>query len=74
MDQKILQHVSNQVYRQFPEMKGIKPKSRQRSTPQPSYLLTYQTEARLANGKRMPRWVRVVVNSKGEIIKITTSH
>jgi len=83
MDPKILKTVVAQVQRRFPEFAGSKPKVRQQNTPQaksasasPTYLLTFQSTARVAGGdsnRTMQRWVRVVVSEKGKIIKITTS-
>jgi hypothetical protein len=83
MDPKILKTVVAQVQRRFPEFAGSQPKVRQQNAPQaksasaaPTYLLTFQSSAKVAgsDGSRtMPRWVRVVVSEKGKIIKITTS-
>jgi hypothetical protein len=82
MDPKTLQKISNQVYRQFPEVAGVQPKVRQRpSAGKPAstngssetYLLTFQGKASLGSGKSMPRLVRVVATSQGKIIKISTS-
>lgn len=86
MDPKIVKSVTNKVYRQFPEMAGVQPKIRNQVTSAmkskpagpgypATYLLTYQTKVQIPGANRMlPRWVRVVVNSQGKIIKITTSH
>ena len=83
MDPKVLKSVVAQVQRRFPEFAGSQPKVRQQSAPQaksasaaPTYLLTFQSTAKVASsngGKTIPRWVRVVVSEKGKIIKITTS-
>ncbi len=78
MDSKTLKHVSSLVYRQFPEMNGVQPKLRLQKAPEnikssPTYLLTFQTKVALQNGKSMPRYVRVVLNPQGDILKITTS-
>lgn len=77
MDAKTLQKISAQVYRQFPEMKGIKPKTRQQIGDKAkaiTYALTYQTKVETSDGKMMPRTVRVVATEAGSIMKITTSH
>ena len=78
MDPKILKSVSAQIYRQFPEMAGVQPKARLQaasaSRPESqTYLITFNTQVRLGTGQSMPRWVRVVVNEKGKVLKITTS-
>jgi len=82
MDPKIVQKISTQVYRQFPEIAGVRPKVR----PRPStgknasqngggetYLLTFQGTANVSPGKSLPRMVRVVANIEGKILKISTS-
>ena len=80
IDTRVVDTVSSKIYQQFPEMSGISPSVRQQTSPKASqgtsadtYLLTFQTNASLAGGKSMPRWVRVTVNSSGKILKISTS-
>ena len=71
-----VQSISKQVYRRFPEFKGIKPKVRSQSTPktdQKTYLLTYATRARIDEERFLDRWIRVVVDESGKIIKLSTS-
>lgn len=85
LDSKIIKNVSDRVYQRFPEVSGTKPsikKQNERKKPNRSdssvkdvnsYLLTYKGSVLLGNGKKMNRWVRVVVDNKGKILKITTS-
>ncbi len=78
MDPKILKNVSAQIYRQFPEMAGVQPKARLQAgaaakSRGQTYLITFNTQVRLEGGKSLPRWVRVVVDDKGKVLKITTS-
>jgi hypothetical protein len=82
MDPKTIQKISTQVYRQFPEVSGVKPKVRPRPASGKSssqngssetYLLTFQGMASLGSGKSMPRLVRVVATPQGKILKISTS-
>lgn len=73
MEAKYVKSISTQVYRKFPEMKGVKPKVRAQTAGGSKYLLTFQTIVVLAMGKSMTRWVRVVASDQGEILKITTS-
>ena len=80
MDQKLVTNVSKQVYRRFPEVDGKKPKVRRQATPKgkdldsnATYLLTYRSKAQVQGGKTIQRYIRVVVNDRGKIIKITTS-
>jgi hypothetical protein len=84
MEPKILKSITEQIHRRFPEVSGVKPKvTRQGSGSQtplaktvPTYLLTFHSSSRTsasAEGKTISRWVRVVVNENGKIMKITTS-
>lgn len=77
----LIDHISQDIYRQFPEMKGVDPKVRSQSdsknksdhSQSPSYLLTFQTHTSLSNGMKIARLVRVTVDQNGKIIKISTS-
>lgn len=75
MEARLVKSISSHVYRQFPEVKGIKPKVRLQSGSGDSskYLLTFQGEVLTSTGKAMPRLVRVVASGGGDILKITTS-
>jgi hypothetical protein len=82
MDPKTIQKISSQVYQQFPEIAGVRPKVRQRPSAgknasknggSETYLLTFQGKADIGPGKSLPRLVRVVANIQGKIIKISTS-
>ena len=85
LDPKILSTITKQVQRQFPEISGVKPNVRIQHPPQAKnklatteyvsslYLVTFRGNVVLAEGKSIPRFVRVVVNADGKIIKITTS-
>lgn len=79
--------ISIQVYSKFPELEGIIPKVKTQSiqgadpTGQSQskglfdgqYLLTYMRKTSIAGGNTMMRVVRAVSDSKGKILKITTS-
>jgi hypothetical protein len=82
MDPETVEKIARKIYRQFPEVAGIKPKVRKQPLPKgqrrPSflpvtYLITFGSTAKTANGRNIPRWVRVVATINGRIIKITTS-
>lgn len=79
MKQDIIRSISQEVYRRFPEFAGRRPKVQEQRAPgqtgtaSQTYLLTFQTKASLPGKKSLSRWVRVVVNGDGKIIKITTS-
>jgi hypothetical protein len=78
MNPSAVQTVCNEVYRRFPDFSGIKPKVQAQkistnSSPGKTYLLTYHQSAHLGGGKVLPRWVRVVADESGKILKISTS-
>ena len=83
MDTITLKSVIAQIHKRYPEFAGVQPKVRKQDAPQPkallvsqTYLLTFHSVARAesSSGKKsIPRWVRVVVNEKGKILKVTTS-
>lgn len=66
-----LADICDQVYRQFPEVAGSQP----RVQPQPGdrLLLVFRGNVKAADGRTIPRNVRVVVSPVGKIEKITTS-
>ena len=78
MKSNAVQMVSKEVYRRFPDFSGVKPKVQTQNPPDSTsagktYLLTYHQNAKLGSGKVLPRWIRVVADEVGKIIKISTS-
>jgi hypothetical protein len=78
MNINTVQMVNKEVYRQFPDFSGIKPKvqaqkPQSKASSEKTYLLTYHQNANLGTGKVLPRWVRVVADESGRILKISTS-
>jgi hypothetical protein len=78
MNNSAIQMVSKEVYRRFPDFSGVKPKVQAQKPPtgaftEKTYLLTFHQNARLGDEKVLPRWVRVVVDESGKILKISTS-
>lgn len=83
MDPNLLKRVVAQVHKRYPEFAGCQPKVRLQTTPQgraasepPNYLLTFKgmvTTNSAAGAKTMPRYLRIVVNAQGKILKETTS-
>jgi hypothetical protein len=80
MDSKTIQSISDKVYKRFPETDGKKPRVRKQRKPDekdskapPTFLLTYKGSGQGPGGKIIPRWVRVVANERGKILKISTS-
>ena len=83
MDMNTLRAVIAHIHKRYPEFAGCNPKARWQDAPQPksllatpTYLLTFHGTARAGSAtgeKAIPRWMRVVVNRKGKILKVTTS-
>lgn len=80
MDAKLINSISSQIYRRFPEVSGSEPKVQRQSgsatkgnSDSATYLLTYHGKATTSDGKSIARTVRVVVDSRGKILKVTTS-
>lgn len=71
MDSTSKTSVCNSVYRQFPEVKGSQPTVK--SLPGEKWQLIFHGKAQAADGKSIPRTVRVVANEEGKILKLTTS-
>jgi hypothetical protein len=86
MDQNLIEAVCEEVYRRFPEIRGKKPKVQKVSSTEelaqkgrsisraPTYLLIFQSQAVTANQKSLPTLVRVVIDERGKILKISMSH
>ncbi|UCH59364.1 MAG: hypothetical protein JSV61_14250 [Anaerolineales bacterium] len=83
MEPNLLKTVVAQIHRRYPEFANSQPKVRMQKAPQsksgslePNYLLTFHSKASAGSDpkiKALPRWMRVVVNQKGKIVKVTTS-
>jgi hypothetical protein len=78
MNSSAVQMVSKEVYRRFPDFSGVKPKVQAQNSPasastDKTYLLIYHLNALLGSGKVLPRWVRIVADERGKILKISTS-
>jgi hypothetical protein len=78
MNASLIQNISAQVYRQFPEVAGCQPKVSLYPLPKgkealANYLLIYNRQTETSNGKTILRIVRVVATEKGKIVKMTTS-
>jgi hypothetical protein len=83
MDASTLKQVVAQIHRRYPEFANVLPKVReqtirhaQQTTLQPTFLLTFHSSAKTASRagvKTLPRVMRVVVDERGKILKVTTS-
>ena len=71
MDSKIVEKISEQVYRKFPEVAGAHPSVQAQS--EDTYLLVFKGSAKTADGMKIERTIRVVAASNGKVIKMTTS-
>jgi len=71
MDQQTIAKVCEKVNKRFPETVKKKPKVKPYEGD--LSLLIFNFKVKTANGKLLPRTVRVIANPKGKIIKITTS-
>ena len=84
MEPKAINSISKSIYRQFPEVAGVKPKIKKQPIPASkksntsgsdthNYLLTFKKNIKGPKGQTIPRTVRVVATPSGNIIKTTTS-
>jgi len=75
MDAKIIAKLTKQVARSFPELANARPKvsAQSKSADDGTYLLTYKGKVPLPGGGSIDRIVRVVADSRGRILKLTTS-
>ena len=71
MDPKIVEKISADIYRKFPEVSGARPSVQ--SQAEDTYLLIFKGTATAADGKKIQRTVRVVATGNGKILKTTTS-
>ncbi len=86
---KIIEIAKSEIYRRYPEMRGVEPIVEEHTTPypilkkpgQPSseiargkiYLLTFKKEFKAQDGTNITQIVRVTVDSEGRIIKAIMS-
>ncbi len=80
MNDRLITNVSREVYRQFPELQGTRPKVQifasdksRTSSPIPKYLLVFNGKGETADRKKIPYSVRVIVNEQGKILKMSMS-
>ncbi len=74
MNAKMIDQVSEQVYRKHPDLKGVKPKITPRQgSSSTDTLLVYSKSVSGPGGKTINRVVRAVADDNGKIKKISTS-
>jgi hypothetical protein len=70
MEKDSVAAICKQIYRQFPEVNGVKPSVKPQGN---GYLLVFHGSAGMGGGKKIERTVRVVAEESGKISKVTTS-
>lgn len=74
MKAKLIDSISEEVYRKHPDLKGVKPKITPREgDTSGDTLLVYQKKVSGPGGKSINRIVRAVADQNGKIKKISTS-
>ena len=71
MKNEAKEKVCKEIYRIFPDMKGVKPKVKPYNSDQ--HLLIFNAKAKTSNGFSLPKTLRVVANQDGKIVKTTSS-
>lgn len=76
MDQQALKKLTHKVARQFPELKDARPTIKRQAAAgngKAQYVLTFKGKAELPGGRTIKRIVRVVADSNGNVIRMSTS-
>ena len=74
MKAKLIDQISEEVYRKHPDLKGVKPKvSTREGDTSGDTLLVYKKKVSGPGGKSINRIVRAVADPKGKLKKISTS-
>lgn len=71
MNKQVIEKVCSEVYKQFPQYEGISPEIN--SQPNDTHLLVFQSSGKTANQKSIQLSIRVLVDGRGDILKITSS-
>lgn len=75
----ILDAIARQVYRQFPEVQGVRPSVQPQSGAKSGgagggqFVLTFRGSGQGPAGQSIQRIVRVVADERGKVLKISTS-
>jgi hypothetical protein len=84
MDPKIAESITDQIYKRFPEVDGVKPTIKKQQIPDSqkhkgrgsikhNYLFTFKRNVKGPGNQKIIRWIRVVATPKGKIVKVSTS-
>jgi hypothetical protein len=71
METTILDHACHQIYRQYKEFSGVRPSCS--NLPAGGCILIFHANVKTNDGKDLSRDLRVTLDSKGRIVKISTS-
>ena len=74
MENSLLDTISREVYQRFPQVAGSRPKVQESSEAGAgNRVLVYRGSSTTSDGKRISHIVRVTVNERGKIIKVSSS-
>jgi len=74
MDDNILEAVSKEVYKRFPAVSGSRPKVQNSAkSGEGNHVLVYRSNATTSDGKKISQIIRVTINDRGKILKISSS-
>jgi len=80
MQKTIMHSISSEIYRRYPEFRGVEPSVKLHASADASdnqvlttYLLIYRSTYQVAGNKSLARVLRVVANEDGKILKVSTS-
>jgi len=69
-----IEAICKQVYGRFPTLMGVRPQvKRQRTDHEDRFLLRFEATLPLPDGASLSIIVRVVANSAGQVLKLTSS-
>lgn len=71
MNKQVIEKVCSEVYKQYPQYEGIQPEIK--TQPNDTHLLIFQTSGKTFNQKSIQLNIRVLVDERGDILKITSS-
>ena len=71
MEKQLYTKICSQIYKKYPAVKDSKPEVK--SQPNGDYLLVFGAKQKTANGHTLPTTLRVVVDEKGKIKKVSGS-
>jgi hypothetical protein len=79
MDKKLIEKLSEKIYKKYPHVKGASPSVQEKLRKDgndktiTTYLLTYQSKTVQENGRNFTQKIKVTVSEKGKILRISTS-